>query len=78
MLLSHKVVSGKRNGNTGELEVQAVKVRSTQFEIWNQIIIIDKGGDIQKHTADVVLIATGRRPFTDKLGAKEIGVKIDK
>ena len=28
--------------------------------------------------ADVVLISTGRRPNTDKLGAQELGLKLDK
>lgn len=60
-LVSHKVLSGKRNGDAAELEVQPVK-----------------GGDVQKHAADVVLIATGRRPYTEGLGARELGIQIDK
>jgi dihydrolipoamide dehydrogenase len=36
-----------------------------------------KGGERQEVTADVVLVAIGRRPYTDGLGAKEAGVEID-
>ncbi len=37
-----------------------------------------KGGPAQEIKADVVLVAIGRRPFTDGLGLKEIGVELDK
>ena len=33
-----------------------------------------KGGDAEEVKADVVLVAIGRRPFTDNLGLKEAGV----
>ena len=36
-----------------------------------------KGGDAQTLSADVVLIATGRKPFTDGLGLMEAGVALD-
>jgi len=36
-----------------------------------------KGGDPIVLTADHILVSTGRRPYTDKLGAKEIGVAFD-
>ncbi len=36
-----------------------------------------KGGDAETIEADVVLIATGRKPFTDKLGLAEAGVELD-
>lgn len=36
-----------------------------------------KGGDSQVLKADHILIATGRRPYSEGLGAKEIGVKFD-
>jgi len=35
-----------------------------------------KGGNQQKFETDVVLVSVGRRPYTDGLGLKEIGVKI--
>jgi dihydrolipoamide dehydrogenase len=36
-----------------------------------------KGGDAQTIEADAVLIATGRRPYTDGLGLAEAGVELD-
>ena len=36
-----------------------------------------KGGDAETIEADAVLIATGRRPYTDELGLKEAGVDVD-
>ncbi len=36
------------------------------------------GGDSISIDADVVLIATGRRPYTDSLGLEAIGVKLDR
>src|SRR5690606_9552103 len=36
-----------------------------------------KGGDAETVEADVVLVATGRRPYTEGLGLKEAGVELD-
>lgn len=36
------------------------------------------GGDAQSMTADVVLVATGRRPYTDGLGLEEAGVAMER
>lgn len=36
-----------------------------------------KGGETQTLNADIVLVATGRRPYTDGLGLAEAGVKLD-
>ncbi|EJF91594.1 dihydrolipoyl dehydrogenase [Bartonella tamiae] len=36
-----------------------------------------KGGESEALEADIVLVATGRRPFTDGLGLTEAGVKLD-
>ncbi|WP_306258864.1 dihydrolipoyl dehydrogenase [Pararhizobium sp. IMCC21322] len=36
------------------------------------------GGDAVSIDADVVLVATGRRPYTDSLGLESIGVKLDR
>ncbi|MDA0782301.1 MAG: dihydrolipoyl dehydrogenase [Rickettsiales bacterium] len=36
-----------------------------------------KGGDAEKLSADVVLVAIGRKPYTEGLGLKEVGVKLD-
>eukprot|EP00742_Colponemidia_sp_Colp-10_P000962 GILJ01001044.1.p1 GENE.GILJ01001044.1~~GILJ01001044.1.p1 ORF type:complete len:515 (-),score=89.89 GILJ01001044.1:35-1366(-) len=37
-----------------------------------------KGGDRESIEADIVLVSTGRRPYTEKLGVKELGVEMDK
>ncbi len=37
-----------------------------------------KGGDAQKLDADIVLVATGRRPYTDNLGLEAAGVEMDR
>ncbi|ECI7685966.1 dihydrolipoyl dehydrogenase, partial [Salmonella enterica subsp. enterica] len=37
-----------------------------------------KGGDAETIDADVVLISTGRRPYTDGLGLEEAGVTLDR
>ena len=36
-----------------------------------------KGGDAEKLSADVVLVAIGRRPYTNGLGLENVGVKLD-
>lgn len=36
-----------------------------------------KGGEAQTIEADVVLVATGRKPFTDGLGCEEAGIALD-
>jgi dihydrolipoyl dehydrogenase len=36
-----------------------------------------KGGDAQTIDTDVVLVSTGRKPYTDGLGLKEAGVAVD-
>jgi dihydrolipoamide dehydrogenase len=36
-----------------------------------------KGGEQVVLKSDIVLISTGRRPYTDKLGGEKIGLKID-
>lgn len=37
-----------------------------------------KGGDAETLEADVVLVATGRRPYTDNLGLEEVGVETER
>ncbi len=36
-----------------------------------------KGGKVQKVSADVVLVCIGRKPYTENLGLKEVGVNLD-
>lgn len=37
-----------------------------------------KGGDQTTIKSDVVLIATGRRPYTEKLGCEKVGINVNK
>lgn len=37
-----------------------------------------KGGSTETIKSDIVLISTGRRPYTDNLGAEKIGLNINK
>lgn len=37
-----------------------------------------KGGDAKEDKFDVVLVATGRRPYTDGLGVEDMGIQKDK
>ena len=36
------------------------------------------GGELEKLEADVVLVATGRRPYTDGLGLESVGVELER
>lgn len=36
-----------------------------------------KGGDSEELKADIVLVAVGRKPYTDKLGLDKVGVEMD-
>jgi dihydrolipoamide dehydrogenase len=37
-----------------------------------------KGGASETFDADVVLVSTGRRPFTQNIGLKELGIETDR
>lgn len=41
------------------------------------VVELVKGGDSKVFEADHILVSTGRRPFTEGLNAKEIGIEID-
>ncbi len=53
--------------------VQKAEVKKTKVHVTYQ----DKDGKEQTVTADKVLVATGRRPHTDGLGADEAGLELD-
>ncbi len=53
--------------------VQGVDATKTKAKVRYQP---KKGGDEQVLDADVVLVATGRKPFTDGLGLEALGVKL--
>ncbi|KAJ3035050.1 dihydrolipoamide dehydrogenase precursor [Rhizophlyctis rosea] len=59
--LGTKVISAKKNSN-GKIDV---------------VVEPAKGGAQETLEVDVVLVAIGRRPFTEGLGLKEVGVETD-
>ena len=53
-------------------------VRSAKANKSGVVVDITSGdGDVEKLTADIVLVAVGRRPNTDGLGLEEVGVNLD-
>lgn len=67
----------KRQGIKFQLKT---KVTATELSGTGVTVTVEpsKGGDAKTLEADVVLVATGRRPFTQGLGLEEMGVAVDK
>lgn len=81
-------------GMDGEVQKQALRVFKKQkmkFELGRKVVGIEKSGQALKVQteaskggkektleADIVLVCTGRRPFTTNLGLETVGVKTDK
>jgi len=66
----------KKQGMEFKLDTKVVAVTPTSAGV--DVSIEDaKGGNAQKLSADVVLVSVGRRPFTDGLGLKEVGVVVN-
>jgi dihydrolipoyl dehydrogenase len=77
----------------GEVRRQAQRLFEKQgmvFKLSSKVTAVDssgkrlkatiepaKGGTVETIEADVVLVSTGRLPYTDGLGLKEVGVKLD-
>lgn len=67
------------------LEKQGVKFKLgskvTSAENKGEIVEVKvepaKGGDVETLEADIVLVAIGRKPYTDNLGLREVGVEKD-
>lgn len=55
-------------------KVTGVKTTKTGAEL---TVEPAKGGDAEKIKADIVLVAVGRKPYTDKLGLDKAGVEMD-
>jgi dihydrolipoamide dehydrogenase len=59
-----------------------LKTKVTKSEIQADGVVLttepSKGGDPKEETYDIVLVATGRRPYTEGLGLEELGIKTDK
>jgi dihydrolipoamide dehydrogenase len=86
-------LDGVLPGMDGEVRGQAQRLFEKQgmiFKLSSKVTSVDpsgkrlkvkiepaKGGPSETVEADVVLVSTGRVPYTDGLGLKEIGVKLD-
>lgn len=64
----------KKQGLTFRLETSATKAERTADGVR---VTLESKGESFTEDADVVLIAIGRRPYADGLGAQEIGVAFD-
>jgi dihydrolipoamide dehydrogenase len=86
-------LDGVLPGTDGEVRRQAQRLLEKQgmtFKLSSKVTAVDtsgkrlkasiepaKGGAAETIEADVVLVAIGRVPFTEGLGLKELGVKLD-
>lgn len=59
-----------------------LKTKVTKSEVTADGVILttepSKGGDPKQETFDIVLVATGRRPYTQGLGLEDLGIQTDK
>jgi len=59
-----------------------MKTKVTSSEVTANGVVLttepSKGGDSKQETYDIVLVATGRRPYTDGLGLEDLGIQTDK
>lgn len=69
-LMEAQGLNYKLNAKVTAIEKKAKGVKVTYQPV--------AGGDSQILEADAVLIATGRRPFTQGLGLEELGIELDK
>ena len=58
-----------------------MKTKVTQSEVTDDGVVLttepSKGGDAKEEKYDIVLVATGRRPYTDGLGLEDLGIPTD-
>ena len=64
----------KKQGMTFFLQA---KVTGAKDEGGKKVVAFEWEGKQMTEAAEVVLVAVGRRAFTDGLGAKEVGIKLD-
>lgn len=59
-----------------------MKTKVTKSEVAGDGVILttepSKGGDAKEEKYDIVLVATGRRPYTNGLGLEDLGIQTDK
>ncbi len=84
------ILGGMDNGVAKQFQ-RILKKQGIEFHLSSKVTAVDKsgkkgkvtlepvkGGDAQTLEADVVLVATGRRPYTDGLGLESVGVETDR
>ncbi len=58
-----------------------LKTKVVKSEVTDAGVVLttepSKGGDAKEETYDVVLVSTGRRPYTDGLGLEDLGIQTD-
>ena len=64
----------KKQGLTFRLETSATKVERTDGGVR---VTLESKGESFSEEASLVLVAIGRRPYADELGAREIGIVLD-
>ncbi len=64
----------KKQGLTFHLETSATKAERTERGVR---VTLESKGESRTEDADVVLVAIGRRPYAEGLGARELGVAFD-
>ena len=59
-----------------------LKTKVTKSEVQDDGVLLtmepSKGGDAKEEKFDIVLVATGRRPYTEGLGLEGVGIQTDK
>jgi len=59
-----------------------LKTKVVKSEVTDDGVVLttepSKGGDAKEEKYDVVLVATGRRPYTEGLGLEDLGIQTDK
>lgn len=64
----------KKEGMTVHLKTM---LKSTEVKGGKVTLVCDQKGETLELTADKVLVAVGRKPYTDNLGLEKAGVKLD-
>ncbi|MEW7007900.1 dihydrolipoyl dehydrogenase [Lentilitoribacter sp. EG35] len=84
------VILGGMDGEVSKQFKKMLEKQGIKFELGQKVTAVAKGGaggqvtfepvkggDAQAIEADIVLVATGRKPYTDALGLEASGVKLD-